>query len=126
MGKNRVLFIKDILSKTVKKQDEIIAYKLIGKCFDLSNHIKINENDHIKLIYKNSDEAKMIYNHRGAHLLIQVIHRLYLTALFTIWPSIETGFYYDIDFVDNVLSENDFSKIEKEMQKISEAYFGDF
>ncbi|MBP5301600.1 MAG: threonine--tRNA ligase [Bacilli bacterium] len=111
--------IENVLLKFVKNQNEIIAYKINGELFDLSNYIKINENDRIELIDKNSDEAKAIYNHSGAHLLAHAVHRLYPTALFAIGPNIETGFYYDIDFVDNVLSENDFSKIEKEMQKIA-------
>ena len=37
-------------------------------------------------------------NHSASHLLAHAIHRLYPNALFGIGPSIEEGFYYDIDF----------------------------
>ncbi|MCQ2794984.1 MAG: threonine--tRNA ligase [Bacilli bacterium] len=62
--------------------------------------------------------TKDILNHSTAHLLAHAIHRLYPKALFAIGPSIEEGFYYDIDFNDVVLTENDFAKIEAEMKKI--------
>ena len=62
--------------------------------------------------------TKDILNHSSAHLLAHAIHRLYPKALFAIGPSIEEGFYYDIDFIDTVLTENDFPKIEAEMKKI--------
>ena len=57
-------------------------------------------------------------NHSTSHLLAHAIHRLYPKALFGIGPSIEEGFYYDIDFIDTIITENDFSKIEEEMKKI--------
>ncbi|MCQ2792169.1 MAG: threonine--tRNA ligase [Bacilli bacterium] len=62
--------------------------------------------------------TKDILNHSTAHLLAHAIHRLYPKALFAIGPSIEEGFYYDIDFGKDVLVENDFAKIEAEMKKI--------
>jgi threonyl-tRNA synthetase len=39
-------------------------------------------------------------------------------AKFGVGPPVENGFYYDIDLGDKVMSEDDFSDIEKEMKRI--------
>ena len=58
-------------------------------------------------------------NHSCAHLLAQAIKHLYPNAKFWVGPVVEEGFYYDIDLGDEVITENDFPKIEKEMKKCS-------
>ena len=58
-------------------------------------------------------------NHSCAHLLAQAIKHLYPNAKFWVGPVIEEGFYYDIDLGDEVLTEEDLPKIEKEMKKCS-------
>jgi len=65
------------------------------------------------------DEKLSVKNHSCAHLLAQAVKHLYPNALFWVGPVIEEGFYYDIDLGDNVLTEDDLEKIEKEMKKIS-------
>ena len=65
------------------------------------------------------DEKLSVKNHSCAHLLAQAVKHLYPDALFWVGPVIEEGFYYDIDLGDNVLTEEDLVKIEKEMKKIS-------
>ena len=58
-------------------------------------------------------------NHSCAHLMAQAIKHLYPHAKFWVGPVIDDGFYYDIDLGDDVIKEEDFEKIEKEMKKIS-------
>ena len=58
-------------------------------------------------------------NHSCAHLLAQAVKHLYPNAKFWVGPVIEEGFYYDIDLGDNVITEEDIPKIEKEMKKIA-------
>lgn len=65
------------------------------------------------------DERLNILNHSCAHLLAHAIKRLYPKALFWVGPVIDNGFYYDIDLGDDVISEDDFVKIEREMHHIS-------
>ena len=65
------------------------------------------------------DEKLSVMNHSCAHLLAQAVKHLYKDAKFWVGPVIEEGFYYDIDQGDQVISESDFEKIEKEMKKIS-------
>lgn len=65
------------------------------------------------------NERLSIMNHSCAHLLAQAIKHLYPHAMFWVGPVIEEGFYYDIDLGDDVIKEEDFPAIEKEMKKIS-------
>lgn len=65
------------------------------------------------------NEKLSVKNHSCAHLLAQAVKHLYPEAMFWVGPVIEEGFYYDIDLGDNVLTEDDLVKIEKEMKKIS-------
>ncbi len=65
------------------------------------------------------DERLSKLNHSCAHLMAQAVKHLYPNALFWVGPVIEDGFYYDIDLGDEVLTEDDLPKIEKEMKKIS-------
>lgn len=65
------------------------------------------------------DEHLSKLNHSCAHLMAQAVKHLYPNALFWVGPVIEDGFYYDIDLGDEVLTEDDLPKIEKEMKKIS-------
>ena len=65
------------------------------------------------------DEKLSIKNHSCAHLLAQAVKHLYPNAMFWVGPVIESGFYYDIDLGDKVITEEDLAAIEKEMKKIS-------
>ena len=60
-------------------------------------------------------------NHSCAHLMAHAIKHLYPNALFWVGPVIESGFYYDVDLGDKMLTEEDLEKIEREMKKISKS-----
>ena len=55
--------------------------------------------------------------HTLAHLLAQASKEHYPNALLTLGPSIDNGFYYDIDFQEDKINDEDLSKIEKTMKK---------
>ena len=65
------------------------------------------------------DEKLSVMNHSCAHLLAQAVRHLYPHAKFWVGPVIEDGFYYDIDLGNDVINDEDLSKIEKEMKKIA-------
>ena len=64
------------------------------------------------------DERLSKLNHSCAHLLAQAVKHLYPEAKFWVGPVISDGFYYDMDLGDITLTEEDLSKIEKEMKKL--------
>lgn len=91
-----------------------IAAKINGELTDLTTTIK--KDSEIEIITTSSKESLEILRHTTAHIFAQALLRLYPKAKITIGPSIENGFYYDVDFDE--LSDEDLPKIEQEMQKI--------
>lgn len=67
--------------------------------------------------FKN-EEALNTLNHSCAHVLAQAVKHLYPQAKFWVGPVVSEGFYYDIDLGDQVITDEDLPKIEKEMKKI--------
>jgi len=64
------------------------------------------------------DENLNVLNHSAAHLLAHAVKRLYPDAKLWVGPVIESGFYYDIDMGDKVITEEDLENISREMKKI--------
>lgn len=75
----------------------------------------LTEDATIQLLTWNDELGKKAFWHSSAHLLAQAILEFYPNAKLTIGPAIESGFYYDVDFGDEKLTEADFGKIEKKM-----------
>ena len=67
------------------------------------------------------NEKLNVLNHSCAHLMAHAVKRMYPNVKFWVGPVIDTGFYYDMDLGDNVITEEDLPKIEKEMKKISKS-----
>ncbi|MBR3319526.1 threonine--tRNA ligase [Candidatus Saccharibacteria bacterium] len=65
---------------------------------------------------KQNEVDKM--RHTLSHVLAAAVKELYPTTTFGVGPSIESGFYYDIDFGDTKISDADLPKIEKKMRGI--------
>ena len=73
----------------------------------------------LKLNTWNDEDGKKTFWHSSAHLLASAVQALYPNAKFGIGPAIENGFYYDIDFGEDVLTTEDFPKIEEKMREIA-------
>ena len=67
----------------------------------------------------NDEEGKKAFWHSSAHILAQAIQKLYPGSKLTIGPAIDNGFYYDVDFADNNVSEKDFPTIEKKFLELA-------
>lgn len=63
----------------------------------------------------NDIEGKKAFWHSTAHLLAQAITYFYPTVKLTIGPSIENGFYYDVDLGNDIITDKDFQSIEDKM-----------
>ena len=77
----------------------------------------LNEDCTLSILTFDDDEGKGAYRHTTSHIMAQAIKRLFPSAKLAIGPSIENGFYYDID-MDRNFTPNDLEAIEKEMAKI--------
>lgn len=63
-------------------------------------------------------EDLQIMRHSLAHIMAAAIQHIWPSVKFGVGPAIENGFYYDIDIKNIKVSEEDFKKIENEMQQI--------
>lgn len=108
--------IAESISKSLAKAS--IAVTIDGQQRDLSD--PISHDAAFSIIKLDSDEGLEIMRHTvTAQLLARAVKNLYPDAKLVIGPTIENGFYYDIDFKEP-LSSDDLEKIEKEMRKIKE------
>ncbi|WP_103663704.1 threonine--tRNA ligase [Gracilimonas amylolytica] len=82
-----------------------------GEIIDLDR--PITEDANITINTWDSEDGKYTFWHSSAHLLAEAIQELYPEAKFGIGPPIESGFYYDIDFGDKQITQEDLPKIEK-------------
>ncbi len=92
-----------------------VAAKVNGVLCDLS--YKLSDGDEVEIVTLKDKEGLEVYRHTCAHVLAQAIKNIYPTCRLAIGPVIENGFYYDIDF-NTPITQDDFAKIESEMQKI--------
>jgi threonyl-tRNA synthetase len=67
----------------------------------------------------NNDEGKKAFWHSTSHVMAQVIEELYPGCKLTIGPAIDNGFYYDVDFGDEKLTDADFKRVEDRILEIS-------
>jgi threonyl-tRNA synthetase len=98
-----------------KSISEGLARKVISASFNKETcelQTKLDVDGNIKFYTWDDDEGKQAFWHSSAHILAQTIKFFYPKSKLTIGPSIENGFYYDVDFNGDSISENDFQKIE--------------
>ncbi|MDR1458672.1 MAG: threonine--tRNA ligase [Bacteroidales bacterium] len=79
----------------------------------------VYEDANVRLITWNDKEGKHVFWHTSAHLMAEAIEILYPGVKFGVGPAIETGFYYDVDFLDYAISSDDFKKIEDKMIELA-------
>ncbi len=88
-----------------------------GEIWDLNR--PISENATIAINTWDSEDGKYTFWHSSAHLLAEAVQNLYPQAKFGIGPPIETGFYYDIDFGDEQITQDDLAAIEKKFLELA-------
>ena len=95
---------------------EVLAATVNGKVSDLN--MPITADAQIKLHKWDDDEGKHAFWHSSSHLLAEALEALYPGIKFGIGPSIENGFYYDVDS-PGPITEADLPKIEKKMEELA-------
>ncbi|OAN60642.1 threonine--tRNA ligase [Balneola sp. EhC07] len=88
-----------------------------GDIIDLDR--PINEDATIAINTWDSEDGKYTFWHSSAHILAEAVQELYPEAKFGIGPPIETGFYYDIDFGEKNISQEDLGKIEQKFLEVA-------
>ncbi len=87
-----------------------------GNLTDLTSYIDRDVN--LRLFTWDDAEGKSVFWHTTAHLMAAAVEQLFPGAKFGIGPAIEHGFYYDIDFGENSITEANLPAIEKKMREL--------
>src|SRR5689334_19011536 len=95
-----------------------VAAKVDGVVTDLDRELPASEKDIPFQILTDKDrDALDVLRHSCAHVMARAVMRLFPGTKLAFGPTIENGFYYDID-ADPPIREEDFPRIEDEMRKI--------
>ncbi len=97
---------------------EVLSVSVNGEIRDLSR--KIAEDASVKLYTWDDREGKEAFWHSSAHLMAEAIEHLYPGTKFGIGPTVDTGFYYDVELPNGLqLTEKDLQKIEQKMVELA-------
>ena len=96
----------------------VVSCGVNGETVELNRPI---EEDSTIALYKFEDEeGKHTFWHTSAHLLAEALQELYPGIQFGFGPAVENGFFYDVMPAEGqVISENDFGKIEAKMMELA-------
>ena len=96
----------------------VVSCGINGETVELNR--PINENATIALYKFEDEEGKHTFWHTSAHLLAEALKELYPGIQFGFGPAVENGFFYDVmPKQGDVISENDFPKIEAKMKELA-------
>ncbi|MBQ5669260.1 MAG: threonine--tRNA ligase [Tidjanibacter sp.] len=95
---------------------DVLSATVNGEVVDLT--APIAEDAEIKLNKWDDEDGKRTFWHTSSHLLAEALQELYPGIKFGIGPSIENGFYYDVDS-PTPITEGDLVKIEKKMEELA-------
>jgi threonyl-tRNA synthetase len=95
----------------------VLAAKVNGEVWDASRPIEADAS--IQLLTWNDTEGKSTFWHSSAHLMAEALEALYPGVKLGIGPSIERGFYYDVDFGDKSLDGSELEAIENKMIELA-------
>ena len=102
-------------SISARLANDVLSVTVNGEVWDLTRGITTDAT--VKLHKWDDEQGKHAFWHSSAHLMAEAIESLYPGVKFGIGPSIENGFYYDIDFDKYSISEEDLPKIEEKMME---------
>ena len=97
----------------------VLAARVNGQVRDAV--LPINENCELQLLTWNDSDGKSTMWHSSAHLMAEAIEFHFPGVKLAIGPPVNSGFYYDIDFMEYSISEKDLEKIEQKMKELAKA-----
>ncbi len=96
----------------------VVSCGVNGETVELNR--PINEDASVELYKFDDEEGKRTFWHTSAHLLAEALQELYPGIQFGFGPAVESGFFYDVmPASGQVISENDFAKIEAKMMELA-------
>lgn len=105
-----------------KSISEGLARNVISASFDgttVETTTLLTTDGSLVLYTWNDKDGKKAFWHSTSHVLAQALEELYPGIKLSIGPAIDNGFYYDVDFGDQIISEKDFKVVEDKMLEIA-------
>lgn len=96
---------------------DVLAASFNDVIYDLER--PLNESGSLKLHKWEDQQAKSTFWHSSSHLMAEALEALYPGIKFGIGPSIENGFYYDVDLGGRTITEGDLKAIEDKMLELA-------
>ena len=96
----------------------VVSCGVNGETVELNR--PINEDANVELYKFEDEQGKHTFWHTSAHLLAEALQELCPGIQFGFGPAVESGFFYDVMPAEGqVISENDFAKIEAKMMELA-------
>lgn len=95
----------------------VLAAEVDGEVWDANR--AINQDSGVKLLTWNDEGGKSTFWHSSAHLMAEALEAIYPGVKLGIGPSIEHGYYYDVDFGDQEFDAAHLEVIEKKMLELA-------
>ena len=95
----------------------VLAAKVNNEVIDATR--PINEDCTLSLLTWNDAEGKSTMWHSSAHLMAEALEFYYPGIKLAIGPPVANGFYYDVDFMEYSIKEEDLEKIEHKMKELA-------
>ncbi len=116
-------FEKEITPMDVAKSiSEGLARNVISAAFNgttIETSTQLTTDGSLVLFTWNDKDGKKAFWHSTSHVMAQVLEELFPGIKLTLGPAIENGFYYDVDFGDQKITDSDFKAIEDRVLEIS-------
>ncbi len=95
----------------------VLAAEVAGEVVDPQRPIV--ESSSLKLLTWNDKEGKSTMWHSSAHLLAEALESMFDGIKFWVGPSVEFGFYYDVDFGEHTFTDAHIPAVEKKMLELA-------
>jgi threonyl-tRNA synthetase len=96
---------------------KVLAANVNGETWDATRPIHTDAT--LQLLTWNEDGGKQTFWHSSAHLLAEAVEQTFPGVKFWVGPSIDKGFYYDMDLGDRKITEEDLKNLEKKMNELA-------
>lgn len=96
---------------------KVLAAEINGEVWDLTRPIHTDST--LKLLTWDDTGAKSTFWHSSAHLMAEAVEALFPGVKFWVGPPVDNGFYYDIDFGEHTVGEDQLAAIEAKMAELA-------
>jgi len=95
----------------------VLVAKVNGEVWDLTR--PIGQDASVQFLKWDDADGKSTFWHSSAHLMAEAVEALFPGVKFWVGPSVDRGFYYDMDLGDRKITEEDLTELEKKIKELA-------